>query len=152
MDSEIESTSTVTQVIDTDIQTSEILNTKNYKIALIEIFSSPLIQPVGIRNANDGSNRLFVIDQAGEILILANNSGSFVTTLCLDIKNKVVSWGEQGLLGLAFHPNFLENGYFYINYISEDPELKTVISRFSVNMTDSNLAQIDSELVILEIP
>ena len=56
------------------------------------------------------------------------------------------------MLGLAFHPNFLENGYFYVNYISEDPELKTVISRFTVNMTDSNIAQIDSELVILEIP
>ena len=98
LDSEIESTSTVTQVIDTDIQTSEILNTKNYKIASIEIFSSPLIQPVGIRNANDGSNRLFVIDQAGEILILANNSGSFVTSLFLDIKNKVINRGEQDCL------------------------------------------------------
>ncbi|MDX1699993.1 MAG: PQQ-dependent sugar dehydrogenase, partial [Melioribacteraceae bacterium] len=58
--------------------------------------------------------------------------------------------GEQGLLGLAFHPNFVTNGYFYVNYTTNNPR-RTVISRFSVSDSDSDKADKNSELILMEI-
>ncbi len=149
-----EPNTTITQVVETKTQsettsTSDMIN--NYAIVLVEIYNT-LNRPVGVRNADDGTNRLFVIDQTGIIQVITNDSSSYTSSLFLDIKSEVLYGGEQGLLGLAFHPNFSNNGYFYVNYISNDPVLQTVISRFTVDPLDSNVALIDSELVILTIP
>jgi hypothetical protein len=62
----------------------------------------------------------------------------------------VLYGGEQGLLGLAFHPNFEENGYFYINYVADSP-LRTIIARYSVMANDADQADRNSELVLLEV-
>ena len=66
------------------------------------------------------SGRLFVVTQAGTIWILRNSdqgaSGQYDATPFLDIRTPVNSGGERGLLGLAFHPNYSGNGYFYVNY------------------------------------
>ena len=69
-------------------------------------------------------------------------------SIFLDISNQVESGGEKGLLGLAFHPDYKNNGYFYVNYTSGDP-LETVISRFKANTSNPNTADPKSEVVLL---
>ena len=105
-----------------------------------------LNRPVGLVSAGDGSERLFIIEQRGKILIYAN--GSLLDTPFLDIRGRVGSNGsEQGLLGLAFHPEYEKNGYFFINYTNNQGN--TVISRFEVS-TKSDIADSTSESKILE--
>ena len=77
--------------------------------------------PVGIYHAGDNSNRLFIIEQQGQIKVFSNNPSASNTQTFLDIRSIVDQDGgytEEGLLGLAFHPNYNENGYFYVNYTS----------------------------------
>jgi len=111
----------------------------------IESFGSGFIKPVGIKNAGD--SRLFIVEQDGYIQIL-NSDGSKNATPFLDIDNLVVETNndERGLLGLAFHPNYNVNGYFYVNYINLVGD--TVISRYSVS-ANPDIADNTSELIIL---
>jgi len=108
-------------------------------------------QPVGIYHAEDGTDRLFVVAQQGEIYVFENSENVQTAMIFLDIKNRVLFGGEQGLLGLAFHPNFVSNGFFYVDYTAENPR-RTVISRFSVSQVNSNQADSNSEQIMLEIP
>ena len=103
--------------------------------------------PVVVTGSRDGSGRLFVVEQQGRILIVGG--GVF-----LDISSLVDSTGnEQGLLGLAFHPDFANNGYFYVNYTHDpsgiNPDV-TRVSRFEVSVGDPNSADSSSESMILE--
>ncbi len=107
-------------------------------------------QPVGIVTSGDGTNRLFVIEQAGVIRVFENTPTVAESTVFLNITNQVLFGGEQGLLGLAFHPNYASNGYFYVDYVTENPH-RTVIARYSVSPNDPNQAQNNSELVLLEV-
>jgi glucose/arabinose dehydrogenase len=107
--------------------------------------------PVGIYDANDGSNRLFVVEQIGDIQVFENDPSVDSYSTFLDFSSEVTAAGEQGLLGLAFHPNYATNGYFYIYYIDEI-NTDSVISRFSVNATDINKANESSEVELLRIP
>ncbi|MCS7010478.1 MAG: PQQ-dependent sugar dehydrogenase, partial [Anaerolineales bacterium] len=105
-------------------------------------------QPVDIQNAGDGSGRLFIVEKGGRIRILANWLP--LPDPFLDIHKRVGSKGyEQGLLGLAFHPNFEQNGYFYVNYT--DTFGNTVVSRFQVSADDPNRADPNSELILLRV-
>src|SRR5256885_10817220 len=70
--------------------------------------------PLDIQQAGDGSGRLFVVEQGGKIKIIQN--GAVAGVPYLDVSSLIVSGGEEGLLGLAFHPNFGTNGCFYVNY------------------------------------
>lgn len=72
--------------------------------------------PVDIQNAGDGSNRLFVVEQAGVIQVFQNDPAVTASSVFLDINSRVSSGGERGLLGLAFHPDFPDSAYFYVNY------------------------------------
>ncbi|MFD2543813.1 PQQ-dependent sugar dehydrogenase [Lacinutrix gracilariae] len=111
----------------------------------IELFSNGLTSPVNIKHAGD--NRLFVAEKSGIIKII-NPNGSIVSTPFLDIHTLVTDSGsEQGLLAMAFHPDYLNNGYVYVNYINHNGD--TVISRFTRNTT--NTADANSELEILTI-
>ncbi len=103
--------------------------------------------PVGIYSAGDGTNRLFVVEQAGRIIVFKNDSTVSDQNTFLDIKERVSSGGEMGLLGLAFHPDFKNNGYFYIDYTTSNPR-RTIISRFHVNQ-NSNSADPNSELILI---
>ena len=104
-----------------------------------------LQRPTDIQNAGDGSGRLFIVEQHGRILVYQN--GSILPAPFLDIVSEVGSSGnEQGLLGLAFHPNYRENGLFFVNYT--DRNGNTVIARFHVS-SDPNLADAASEKRIL---
>ena len=112
--------------------------------------------PVGIYHAGDNSNRLFIIEQEGRIKVFENNSSISNAQTFLDIRSIVdqdSGYTEEGLLGLAFHPNYNENGYFYVHYTDHlngnlnSP--RNIISRFSVNNNNPNQANINSEEIIL---
>ncbi|MEW6652029.1 MAG: PQQ-dependent sugar dehydrogenase [Bacteroidota bacterium] len=107
-------------------------------------------QPVDIQNAADGSNRLFVVEQRGIISVFANSQSIKTKKVFLDIADRVSSGGEMGLLGLAFHPNYKSNGFFYVNYTTNSPSRRTIISRFKVS-TNSDLADKNSELILMQI-
>jgi len=111
--------------------------------------ASGLDTPVGITNAGDES-RLFIIEQPGRIRILAD--GSLLPLPFLDISNQVSLQSEQGLLGLAFHPQHGLNGFFYINYT--DIEGDTVIARYQVRQDNPNQADPNSaqRLLYLDQP
>src|SRR3989304_5177799 len=102
-----------------------------------------LDSPVDIQSAGDG--RLFVVEQVGRIRIV--EAGVLQPETFLDLTDRVGSEGnEQGLLGLAFHPDFAANGAFFVNYT--DLSGDTVVSRFLL-AEDPNRADPSSETVIL---
>lgn len=111
----------------------------------VELFASGFDDPVDLQNAGD--ERLFVVEQGGAIRIL-NTDGSINPTPFLDIDPIVNSGGERGLLGLAFHPQYATNGYFYVYYI--DTSNDTQISRFSVSSSNPDVADPGSELKMLD--
>lgn len=108
-----------------------------------------LQRSVDLQHAGDLTDRIFVVDQIGVIRVFQNDQAVNSTKIFLDISDKVWYGGEAGLLGLAFHPDYETNGYFYVNYIAESP-LRTVISRFQVSQTNIDSAVKNSEVVILE--
>ena len=111
----------------------------------VEAISSGYTKPVAVVNAGD--DRLFIVEQDGYIKILHTNG---TVTTFLDIHARVNSTGdEQGLLGLAFHPDYASNGYFYVNYINNSGN--TRISRFSVTPGNPELADPLSESILLTI-
>ncbi|MFZ5862232.1 MAG: PQQ-dependent sugar dehydrogenase [Nitrospirota bacterium] len=86
--------------------------------------------PVGFQSAGDGTGRVFIVEQRGTIQV--RKPGQAGSKTFLDIRDRVTSGGELGLLGLAFHPNFVETGRLYVNYTSRKGGLHTVISEFKV--------------------
>jgi glucose/arabinose dehydrogenase len=107
-----------------------------------------LSSPLYLTNARDGSGRLFVVEQPGRIQILQPNAST--PTVFLDITSKVLSGGEQGLLGLAFHPQFTTNGRFFVDY-TRRPDGATVIAEYHVLSGNPNRAD-TAETVHLVIP
>jgi glucose/arabinose dehydrogenase len=106
-------------------------------------------QPVEFVSPDDGTNRNFVIAQKGKIHVFKNEANIKTAPVFLDITNKVTSGGERGLLGLAFHPDFKKNGFFYVNYTRGGKDLETAISRFRVSKKNANTADPASEEVLL---
>lgn len=107
--------------------------------------------PLGIENAKDGTNRLFVVEQKGKIFVFQNSPTVSTRKLFIDLSDVVSqSGGEMGLLGLAFHPNYKNNGYFYVNYTTTKgyPRLTSVTSRFLVSASNKDSAVRSSELII----
>jgi len=105
--------------------------------------------PVGLYDPNDGTNRLFVVQQNGLIKVFENNANVTDASTFLDISSEITYGGERGLLGLAFHPNYTSNGYFYVDYT--DTSGDTIISRFNVDGTNPNTANQTSEVEILKV-
>ena len=91
-----------------------------------------------------GDARIFVAQKAGQVRIVAG--GVVLPGFFLNLGGRVSTGSEQGLLGLAFHPDYAQNGFFYVNYT--DLGGRTVVSRFTVS-ADPNVADASSELVIL---
>ena len=108
-------------------------------------------EPVGIYDAEDGSNRLFVVEQDGIIKVFDNNANISNYHVFLDISSNIITGGERGLLGLTFHPDFNINGYFYVDYI-ETGTGDSIISRFKISSSNSSVANMSSEAEILRIP
>lgn len=110
----------------------------------IELFKSGFTSPLNLQHAQD--NRLFVVEQGGKIKIIQPN-GTVNSAPFLDLTGQVSNGNEQGLLGLAFHPNYANNGYFYVNYTDTNGD--THVSRFSVDPSNADLADSNSEFSIL---
>ncbi|HQV51475.1 MAG: PQQ-dependent sugar dehydrogenase [Flavobacteriales bacterium] len=114
----------------------------------LQSFATGLPSVVDLAHAGD--ERLFAVLQPGTIRII-NADGTVVPTPFLDITSRVNSGGEQGLLGLAFDPNYVQNGFFYVNYIFGSGNGNTRISRFQVS-SDPNVALDTTEQVIYTWP
>lgn len=110
----------------------------------LTLFKSGFTSPLGLRHAGDG--RLFVVEQGGKIKIIQPD-GTVNATPFLDLSSQISTGNERGLLGLAFHPDYRNNGYFFVNYTK--PNGNTQISRFSVDPTNADLANPNSEWPIL---
>jgi glucose/arabinose dehydrogenase len=104
-----------------------------------------LLQP------DDGTDRIFVTEHAGCIHVFPNDSQVLDSTIFLDLSEIVRIVDEDGLEGLVFDPAFTTNGHFYV-YYAADKHHRTILSRFTVNESNPNLADLESERVILEIP
>jgi len=105
-------------------------------------------RPVELTHAGDGTNRLFLLEQEGRIRVFENNPAVKSAPIFLDIQSRVSSEGEMGLLGLAFHPRFRQNGYFYVYYTRRNP-LESVVARYQVSSPDQTVADPATETVIL---
>jgi glucose/arabinose dehydrogenase len=107
----------------------------------LQTFATGLSSPVGIYNCGD--DRLFILEQAAGDIEILNSSGQIIGQF-LDLTGLISTGGERGLLGLAFHPNYDENGYFFVNYTNNAGN--TVIARYTVsgnpNVADAASAQI----------
>lgn len=104
--------------------------------------------PVEYTHANDGTNRVFVVEQPGRIRVFTNDPNVKTAATYLDIKRNVAYGGEMGLLGLAFHPDFKKNGYFFVNYTKDNPR-ETVIARYKASSADAMRVDPASEVVLL---
>lgn len=107
-----------------------------------------LDEPTGLYHAGDGSGRLFILEQAGKIVVW--QGGTLNKKPFLDIRKRVASGGELGLLGLAFHPRFAQNRRLFVNYTSRDGGLHTVISEFTANK-DGQTVDANSERILLTV-
>ena len=107
-------------------------------------------RPVGIYDPEDGSNRLFVVEQDGRIIVFENHENTSDYQVFLDLKDRILYGGERGLLGLTFHPNYTLNGYFFV-YYSETGTGDSILSRIKVNSSDPNIANKSSEIILLKI-
>lgn len=108
-------------------------------------------QPIYATHAGDGSDRVFVVEKQGRILVFPNDRDTASATEFLNLTDRVFSKGgndERGLLGLAFDPEYADNGYLYVNYTSREDGTPTVVSRFQVT-DDANRADPDSELHLI---
>ncbi len=111
-------------------------------------FVSGLTKPTDLKGPDDGSGRLFILEQPGRIRIVQN--GQLLDTPFLDITRQVGSQGsEQGLLGIDFDPNFAQNGIFFTNYT--DRQGNSVVSQWNVSSSDPNQADPQSEQVLLTL-
>lgn len=107
-------------------------------------FSSALF----LNHAGDGTNKIFIVEQAGRIKVFPNSDTVTSAKVFLDITDRVASGGEMGLLGLAFHPDYVNKGYFYVDYTISNPT-RTRISRFQVSAENPDSADIHSEVILL---
>jgi glucose/arabinose dehydrogenase len=109
-----------------------------------QAIATALTNPIGITHAGDNSGRLFITLQGGQIVIF--DGVQVLATPFLDISSLLSCCGEQGLLGLAFHPNYEVNGFFYVNYTNLKGN--TVVARYHVS-ADPNVADRASGVVLL---
>src|SRR6185295_18003288 len=109
-------------------------------------------------HSKDSSGRLFVVEQGGRIRVIKN--GQVLATPFLDITpgngGPVRSGGEQGLLGLAFHPSYVVNGQFFVHYTRTRPGdangSDIVIARYNRSAGNSDLADPASASIVIVIP
>lgn len=113
----------------------------------LESTASGLFRPLEAVHAGDGSGRLFIAEQGGQIRIW--DDGQLLPRPFLDLTSLVSCCGERGLLALAFHPEYRTNGYFYVGLTDDVGD--TVIARYSVSAGDPNVANPSSALTILEV-
>jgi glucose/arabinose dehydrogenase len=111
----------------------------------LELVAQGLSSPLYV-TAPPGDPRIFIVEQIGRIRIVKN--GKLLPTPFLNLSDRLRAAGEQGLLSMAFHPNYKSNGYFYVNYT--DKKGDTHVERYSVSK-DPDVALHDGEKLILKV-
>jgi glucose/arabinose dehydrogenase len=121
--------------------------------ARLQTFLTGLSRPILVRSVPDTSRRLFIVQQSGIIKVL--QPGSSTPTDFINLSSKIVIPGsagdERGLLGMTFHPQFATNGKFYVDY-TRVGDGTTVIAEYTLNPSDPNQGNINSERILLTIP
>src|SRR5215213_6894783 len=113
----------------------------------LELVADGLDQPVQVVDPGDGSGRLFVVEQPGRIRIVRD--GQVVPESLLDITDLVGCCGERGLLSVALHPDYANNGYFFVDYTDRNGD--TFVARYQVSTTDPNSLDVTSAQAILAV-
>ena len=124
------------------------------ELQLTPIVTEGLDLPIYLTHAPNETDRLFVLEQAGRIRVIKD--GVLSTTPFLDISSRVsVDPWEQGLLGLAFHPDYAENGLFYVHYsaanVSGYPDQANIVAEYKVSDSDPDAADPTSERILLSV-
>lgn len=136
-------------IVANDIQT-EVASAKT-----VRTFKNLRIRrPIIITNAGDGSDRLFIASQYGEVFVMSGDPETEDPKKFMDIVKKVTykdRENEEGFLGFAFHPKYKETGFVYVYYTTRDAPRTSVISRFSVSKDDPDQIDHDSELELMRI-
>ena len=114
-------------------------------VIALELVASGLFRPLSITHAGD--ERLFFTEQVGRVRV--HDGQTLLTAPFLDLTAMVSGTGEQGLLSVAFHPRYAENGYFFVNYTNQRGD--TVVARYTVSASEPNRAEPASVKVILEV-
>jgi glucose/arabinose dehydrogenase len=118
-------------------------------ITLAAVVTEGLENPLFLTQAGDGSGRLFVVEQPGRIRVLEGHV--LLPASFLDITKQVLSGGERGLLGLAFHPDYRHNGRFFVNY-TRKPDGATVLAEYHRAATATSASQAERILLIVPQP
>lgn len=124
------------------------------RIALTPAYPNLAVQkPLFIVVPPDATERKFLVQQWGQILILPEDENGEAATLFLDVSGRDLFENdfEEGLLGLAFHPDFKSNQAFYIYYSQQNPK-RSVVSEWKVSSDDPNRADPASERIVMEVP
>jgi uncharacterized repeat protein (TIGR03806 family) len=108
------------------------------------------VKPVFLTHAPDASNRIFVLEQDGVVSVFANDPNVSSRSIFLDLRGQVRVGGEQGLLGMAFDPNYASNGHFYLHYMPVGGARRSRIARYTVSANDPNKADPASLRILLE--
>jgi len=127
----------------------------------LETIAEGLTSPLTLAEPEDGTDRLFIVDQAGQIRIITAD-GNLLEAPLLDLSDQLIEFqegfDERGLLGLAMHPEFGENGLFYVYYSAplrdgapEGWDHTATISEFQVATDDPNVADPESERILLQV-
>lgn len=124
----------------------EALDLDNAAIELRTVVDG-LDQPLLVTNAGDGSDRQFIVEQVGRIRIVRD--GELLPEPFLDVSDLITAGGEQGMLGLAFHPEYRANGRFFINYT--DLEGDTVVAEYRSESAGADVASPQSARVLLRV-
>ena len=116
----------------------------------LQVVVSGFNAPLDLEQPNDGSGRLFVVEQGGNIRIIQN--GALLPQAFLDISSKVINSGEMGLLGMTFHPSFSTNRKFYVNYVrNSGGQFQSVIAEYTASATNPNQSDPATERILLTV-
>ena len=127
----------------------------------LELVVDGLTAPLGLMPTGDDSGRIFIFEQTGQVWVLDKN-GELLEEPFLDVTDRMVelnaSYDERGLLGLAFHPDYEDNGRFFVYYSAplaedapQDWDHTSHVSEFMVSEDDANVADLDSERIVLTV-
>lgn len=114
----------------------------------LQPYASGFSAPVYITNAKDGSGRVFIVEQSGRIRVILN--GQVQSSVFLDISDRVLNSGEEGLLGLAFPPGFTAKKYFYVYYTGKDQNNR--VARFHLGPDGNGNAASEESILLIKHP
>lgn len=128
---------------------ADVGNTPPVAYRLVPVVSSALATPTFVTHAGDGTNRLFIVEQAGVIRVL--QPGASIPTVFLDFRTLTLAEGERGLLGLAFHPQYASNRRFFV-YYTRARDGAVIIAEFRASSNPNVAYTASTSTTLLKIP